>query len=103
MQELEMFLHLVLGFRMLSFVDPLRDVEDKDESHSEDDAGYGRNTFGEEVNNRRREQDEMHRRQTERDLDAANLDVGRHLPAALAGELEAQHKHRQAVKREAPN
>src|SRR5438094_1570547 len=105
MQKLEMFLHLVLGFRMLSFVDALGDVEDEEESYCEDDTGDGGNALGEKIDDGRREQHQMNRGQTERNLNTEILGGNRwwHLPAALAGEFEAQHQHRQAVEGEAPD
>ena len=44
----------------------------------------------------------MHGEQSNRYLHAANGQVQRHLPAALARVLKAQHQHGEAVKHEAP-
>src|SRR5438128_2688162 len=73
MQELEVLLHLMLGFRVLTFVDLFGDVEDEEKCDGEDDAGYRRYTLREQVHDCGREQDEMNRCQTQRDLDASDL------------------------------
>src|SRR5437868_5203135 len=103
MQKLEVLLHLVLGFGMLALVDAFGDVEDEEERYGEDDACDRRDALGEQVDDGGRKQNQMHRGQAEWNLHSADPDVGRHLPAALAGELETQHQHSKAVEGETPD
>src|SRR5262249_27307226 len=56
-----------------------------------------------EVDHSGRKQHQMHREQPNRHLNFADLDVGRHSPAAFAVILEAQHEHRQAVEGKTPD
>src|SRR4051812_40048471 len=104
MQKLEVLLHLVLSFSMLALIDLLGNVEDKEERYREDDARNRGHALSKEVNYGRREQNQVDRSQTERDLEPEILcgNGRRHLPAALAREFKAQHQDSETVKGKAP-
>ena len=75
------------------------DVEDGREGHAPDRGQL----LGEQVDDRDREQRDGDQRQADREFDAADPQVERHPPLARAGLLVAQHEHREALEREAPD
>src|SRR6185312_12347561 len=103
MEQLEVLLHLLL--RVLEFlgIDALGDGEDEEERRGKDDAADGRDLFRCQIDQRRGQQHHEHREQSQRNLFAEDLQVRRHLPAALAFVFEAQYKHGKAVEGETPD
>ena len=81
---------------------PLRQRKDREKERTENHSCHGRFRLCEQVHYGRQEQHHENRRQSQRDLGLANMQVARHLPLAMAGLGKAQHQHRQRLHGEAP-
>src|SRR6202453_3600456 len=82
---------------------PLGDREYDVEQDRENAARHRRNRLGEEVYDRDQEKDQRDDAEADRNLNAADAQIKRHLEFALAGIGVAQHENGEAVHREAPD
>src|SRR5207244_729338 len=102
LQQLEMFLHVLLGEGVLAAVHALGDGEDQEKAGGKGNAGHRGDRLGEEIHDGGTKQHQKHRGQAKRNLVAGDGDIWWDLPATFAFVFDAQHQHGQAIEGEAP-
>ncbi len=103
LQQLKVFLHVLLGQRVLAPVNAFRDGKDQEERAGKSETGNRGNRLGEQVQDGGTQQHQENREESNWYFMSSDREVRWDFPAALSLVLDAQHQHGKAVEGEAPD